>query len=54
MKVKIRLVETSQPLEFDDVKTTYTKGLLYCVLMNDNIVKKYPIDHIFDIEETYK
>jgi len=54
MKVKVRLYENSQALEFDNVVSTYTKGPLYCIFRGkDYPVKKIPLVHIFDIDEDY-
>ena len=51
--VKIWFMETSQPIEINNEKNSYTKGKLYCVYTKDNLVYKFPINHIFKIEETY-
>lgn len=54
MEVKIRLYQTSQPIVFQNVVNTYQKGDMYCVYLGaENKVKKYPLIHIFEIEETY-
>lgn len=54
MIVELYLKETSQRIEFKDVKNTYTKGLFYCVYTNDDWVYKYPIANIFNVRESYK
>lgn len=53
MEVKIRLKQTSQAIVYNSAKNAYQKGDLYCVFLNDETVKKYPIADIFDIEESY-
>lgn len=53
MKIKVRYLETSQPIEFNAVNT-YTKGPLYCIYLGKDIpVKKIPLCQIFDIDEGY-
>jgi len=54
MRVEIYLKETSQRIEFKDVKNAYTKGDLYCVYTKDDWVYKYPIENIFNVRESYK
>lgn len=51
--VQVRLNNTSQAMEFHNALNTYTKGDLYCVYLNDERVKKFPIQSIFDITENY-
>lgn len=54
MKVAVWLDETSQPLNFDNVANTYTKGDLFIVYEKDkNKVTKFPVQHLFRVEETY-
>ena len=56
MKISIIRNETSQPIEYDNIENTYTKGNLYCILINENgnkIVHKFPLCSIFKIIETY-
>ncbi len=50
--VRVRLEKTSQELIYENVWNTYQKGDLYCICNHDTVVK-IPIDHIFDIRETY-
>lgn len=52
MKLKIDLKESSTPLEFTDVKNSYTKGPLFCIY-SDNTVTKIPIQNIWRIVEDY-
>lgn len=51
MKVTIYLKETSQPLVFENVANTYTKGLLYCIYINHSLIHKFPLSNIFKITE---
>jgi len=53
MKVLVRLKESSQSFEYPNAKNTYQKGTLFCVYLPDEIVKKFPIESIFDITEDY-
>lgn len=56
MKVYIHRDETSQPISYVDVINAYTKGPLYCVLIERNkeqVVHKYPLCSIFRIVESY-
>ena len=56
MKIKIQRNETSQPLIYENVDNTYTKGNLFCVTFKDGedrVVHKYPLCSIFRIEEEY-
>lgn len=52
MTINIWLLETSQPIVHYNIKNSYTKGGLYCVLSGD-LVYKYPMMNIFRIAETY-
>lgn len=52
MKVKISLVETSQVIEHENVKNTYTKGPMFCVY-EDGVVYKYPVNNIWRVTEDY-
>ena len=52
MKLKIDLKESSTPLEFADVKNSYTKGPLFCIY-SGNTVTKIPIQNIWRIVEDY-
>lgn len=38
MKLLVELKETSQKLEYEEVKNTYTKGDLYCVYLENEKV----------------
>lgn len=52
-KVQVHLLTQSQPISMYDVRDSYQKGSLFCVMFMDGTVRKFPIDHIFDIVETY-
>ena len=52
MEVKVHLYTQSEPVIMTDVRNTYQKGDLYCVMLNDGkTVYKFPIQHIFRIKE---
>lgn len=51
-KVKVWLMESSEPLVFEALNT-YTKGPLFCVYCDNETVYKIPVDHIFSILEEY-
>lgn len=52
MHVVIHLNEQSQPIR-RDADNTYTKGGMFCVLLPDRTVEKYPLVNIFRVAETY-
>jgi len=52
MKVSVHLVSQSKPIEYPDIKNTYTKDGLFC-LYSDGQVEKYPLVNIFPITESY-
>lgn len=51
MRVTVHLLHQSSPVEILDVRNTYTKGMLYCVMEFNGTVSKFPIDHIFRVKE---
>lgn len=53
MKVQIRLKDSSQPIERENVVNTYEKGNFYCLYLESELVKKYPLADIFDVTEDY-
>ena len=54
MKVKVRLLSSSQPIKFEGVTNTYVKCGMFCVYISDkNKVFKYPMSNIFDVQEDY-
>jgi len=52
MDIKIHLLEQSQPITMTGVTNAYTKGGMYCVL-HDNEVVKFPMCNIFRVKESY-
>ena len=56
MKIQIQRNETSQPLVYDGVLNAYTKGLMYCVLIEKDGVRvthKFPLCSLFRVIEDY-
>ena len=53
MTIEIRFQEASETVEYSNVKTTYTKGPLFCILYNTGRVQKLPLMHIFDVQHPY-
>jgi len=54
MKVRVTLYSQSQGIQFDKVENTYTKDGFYCVyIKEENLVYKYPMQHIFNVKESY-
>lgn len=51
MNVTIHLYTQARPVEIDGARNCYTKGPLYCVLMDDGTAYKFPMEHIFRIIE---
>lgn len=51
MKVEVHLYQQAQPVIIEQVKNTYTKGPLYCVMQEDGTVYKFPVEHVFRIKE---
>ena len=58
MTVEVHLYAQSQPVIISNVRNTYQKGDLYCVMLlngpevgRENGVYKFPIQHIFRIKE---
>lgn len=52
MNVEVHLLHQSSPVIIEDVKNTYQKGDLFCVMGGDNeVVYKFPLVHIFRIKE---
>lgn len=54
MKISVHLASQSKPKKYKDVVNTYTKDGMYCVLLKNDIVHKYPMCNIFRVEEDYK
>lgn len=49
--VWVHLYSQSEPIVIDDVRNTYTKDGLYCVMAESGTVWKYPVQHIFRVRE---
>lgn len=55
MEVRLFMMAASQPMVYDALNT-YSKDGMYCILFkgkSGRTVHKYPIDHIFRVEESY-
>lgn len=57
MNIMLLLDKASDPIEYQNVENTYTKGNLFCILFTDaegeRMVHKYPLMNIFRIEHPY-
>lgn len=51
MEVLVHLYSQSSPVVIKNVSNTYQKGDLYCVLIKEGTVYKFPLQHIFRITE---
>jgi hypothetical protein len=58
MTVEVHLYTQAQPMIIHNVRNTYQKGDLYCVMLLDgpqvgqaNGVYKFPLQHIFRVKE---
>lgn len=51
MNIKIHMLSASKPIIRKNVNNSYTKDGLYCVMLEDGTVKKYPLCNIFEITE---
>lgn len=49
--VRVHQLSQSRPINRDGVVNAYTKDGLYCLLLLDGTVKKYPLCNIFEITE---
>ena len=50
-RVTVHLYSQSKPLVYEPVQNAYTKGPLYCVMVGQNTVHKFPLEHVFRIVE---
>jgi hypothetical protein len=52
MRVEVHLYTQSYPVCYEGVRNCYTKGALYCVMMDGgDVVHKFPLEHIFRVKE---
>lgn len=57
MKVSVLRNETSLPIVYENALNAYTKGNMYCILIEINgekITHKFPLCSIFRIDEDWK
>ncbi len=47
----VHLYTQSECIVHKNLENTYEKGSLFCVLFKDGRVMKYPLQHIFRIQE---
>lgn len=52
MEVQVHLYSQSKPIEHIKVRNTYTKDGLFCIMYENGVVDKYPLDKIFRIKES--
>ena len=52
MNVILHLYTQSKPIYFKGVSNAYQKGDLYCVLLENGDVHKFPLIHIFRTVES--
>jgi len=53
MTVIVHLKTQSQPIIYENVKNTFTKGPLYCVYTADEKSHKFPVADLFRVIEDY-
>lgn len=51
LKIEVHLYTQSLPAVHENVRNAYQKGSLYCIMQQDGVVVKYPIEHIFRVKE---
>ncbi len=52
VEVRVHLYTQSNPVVIKNVRNSYQKGDLYCVMLNDGkTTYKFPLQHIFRITE---
>lgn len=54
LKTEIYLYSQEKPIIIDNLANTYQKGNMYCVLLMNGVVQKFPLQHIFRIIERPK
>ena len=52
MEVEVHQYSQSKPARHERVRNAYTKDGLYCIMLDDGNVYKYPVSNIFRIRET--
>lgn len=50
MTVKIKMKDTTTPIYFDEVLSHFLEGNTLALLFEDNIVRNFPMIHIFYYE----
>ena len=50
MKVKIKMKDTTTPIYFEGVQSHFLEGSTLALLFEDNIVRNFPMIHIFYYE----
>ena len=50
--VDVHLLHQSSAARYENVRNTYQKGSLFCVMLDDGTVHKFPINHIFRVTES--
>lgn len=51
MEVEIQTKDQSQPIRHTGVRNTYIEGPMYCIMFNDFVVDKFPVDNLFRVRE---
>lgn len=51
MKVKVHLISQSKPIEHENIINAYIKSGMYCLLLKNMEVYKYPLINIFRVIE---
>lgn len=51
MIIKVHLISQSKPIEHKEIVNTYIKEGMYCLLVTNNEVYKYPMCNIFRVIE---
>lgn len=50
MNVKIKMKDTTTPIYFEGVQSHFIEGCTLALLFDDNIVRNFPMVHIFYYE----
>ncbi len=51
--VEVHLLSQSRPITYNNVINTYTKGDMFCLYLEGEMVHKYPSINIFRVVENY-